>query len=323
MLDLVMLIVGLALTIVGSSGLVDGASGLARRFGVSQLVIGLTIVAFGTSSPELVVNIMAAVRGTPDLAIGNILGSNIFNIFVILGITALVYPISIRHSTIWREVPLSILAMVVLAIMANDRLVEGGAISVISRGDGIVLLLFFAIFLAYVYNSMKVDRALIKNNSAPDEKPQAPVWKGLLFTVGGLAGLYLGGRWLVTGATGLATTMGVSDAVIGLTIVAAGTSMPELATSVAAAIKRKPDIAIGNVVGSNLFNVFFVLGTTATISPLPYREVMNLDMAMATLGSVLLFALVFLRRGRRVDRIEGGLLVVLYLAYLGYMLSTL
>lgn len=322
MLDVVMLIGGLALTIVGSNGLVDGASGLARRFGVSELIIGLTIVAFGTSSPELVVNLMAAFKGTPDLAIGNILGSNIFNIFIILGVAALFYPISIRHSTIWKEVPLSILAMLVLIVMANDRLIDASSGNIISRGDGIVLLLFFAIFMAYIYSSMKRDKAIAPNDSGK-AGAVAPLWRSILFTVGGLAGLYLGGRWLVTGAIGLATTYGVSDAVIGLTIVAAGTSVPELATSVTAAIKRKPDIAIGNVVGSNLFNVFLVLGTTAAIRPLPYSEAMNIDMAMATLGSVLLFIMVFMRRGHRVDRIEGGLLVVLYLAYLGYMLATL
>lgn len=322
MLDVVLLIVGLALTLVGSNALVDGASGLARRFGVSELIIGLTIVAFGTSSPELVVNLMAAFKGTPDLAIGNILGSNIFNIFVILGIAALFYPISIRHSTIWKEIPLGILSMLVLIVIANDRLIDAASTNVISRGDGIVLLLFFAIFMAYIYSSMKRDKA-IANYDSGKTVSVVPLWRSILFTVGGLVGLYLGGRWLVSGAIGLATTFGVSDAIIGLTIVAAGTSVPELATSVTAAIKRKTDIAIGNVVGSNLFNVFLVLGTTATIRPLPYSEVMNIDMGMATLGSILLFFLVFMRRGRRVDRIEGGVLVVLYLCYLGFMLSQL
>ncbi len=250
-MSIILFIVGLTLLILGSNWLVDGASSLARRFNISDLVIGLTIVAFGTSSPELVVNLVASLGGNTDIAIGNVVGSNIFNILMILGVTALVAPIVIKNSTTWKEIPFSILAVVVMGLMANDYLIDGSPKSEISRIDGMVLLCFFLIFLAYTF-------ALAKNKDQTLEAPGKIISlpKTILFITLGLGGLIIGGKLLVDGAIEIARIMGLSEEIIGLTVVAAGTSMPELATSVVAAFKKNSDIAIGNVVGSNIFNQY-------------------------------------------------------------------
>ena len=317
MLDVIFLIGGLALILVGANGLTDGAAAVAKRFNISDLVIGLTIVAFGTSAPELVISTMAALGGSAEMAIGNVVGSNAFNVLMIIGVTAMVLPIKVGEGILSKEIPLVILASFVLAVCANDILLDGGSSNVISRIDGLVLLGFFLIFMRYTF-------AIARNggDEAEGEKiKEMPIWKSALFILGGLAGLVYGGQLFVDGASGIASSLGVSESIIGLTIVAGGTSLPELATSVTAALKKNSGIAIGNVIGSNLYNVFFVLGCSATISPLPMGGINNVDMAVL-IGSAILFWLVgWFFKKRTITRVEGALLVICYVAYTAYLIS--
>ncbi len=305
---------GLLLLIFGSNWLVDGASSLARKFNISDIVIGLTVVAFGTSSPQLVVNLIASYSGNTDIAIGNILGSNIFNILAILGITALFLPVAVKNNTVWKEIPFSILAIIIVGFMANDVLIDGQQKNEISRVDGLVLLGFFSIFMAYTFILAKQSGPLMEV-----EKVQMSVPKSGLYVIIGLVGLFFGGRFLVMGAVDIARTLGMTESVIGLTVVAAGTSLPELATSVTAALKKNSDIAIGNVVGSNIFNVFFILGTSAVIRPLPFSIASNFDIIAVLVASLLMFLFVFIGKGRKIDRLEGTFFLILYVAYTVYL----
>jgi cation:H+ antiporter len=311
-MSLFLFIAGMVLLIVGSNWLVDGASSLARRFNISDLVIGLTIVAFGTSSPELIVNLFASFNGNTDIAIGNVVGSNIFNTLVILGLTAVVTPIAVKSTTVWKEIPFSILAIVVMAFMANDILIDGYTKDTISRIDGFILLCFFSIFMAYTF-------ALAKSSGPLKEvtAKEMSVLKAIVFITTGLVGLFFGGKFLVDGAVDIARSLGISEAVIGLTVVAAGTSMPELATSVVAAFKKKSDIAIGNVVGSNIFNVFFVLGISASIRPIPLNSgsSSNFDMIFLIIMSVIMFVFIFLGKERKINRLEGAFFFLAFVAY--------
>lgn len=302
--------------IFGSNWLVDGASSLARKLNISDIVIGLTVVAFGTSSPELVVNLIASINGNTDIAIGNIVGSNIFNILAILGVTALVLPVAVKNNTVWKEIPFSILAVLIMAFIANDMLIDGHQKNEISRIDGLVLLGFFSIFMAYTFILAKQSGPLMEV-----EKINMSVPKSGLFIITGLAGLFFGGRFLVMGAVDIARDFGMTESVIGLTVVAAGTSLPELATSITAALKRNSDIAIGNVVGSNIFNIFFILGTSAVIRPLPFSPGSNVDIMMLLAVSLLMFFLVFIGKGRRIDRFEGGMFLLMYIAYTVYLVA--
>ena len=317
MLDVIFLIGGLVLILLGANGLTDGAAAVAKRFKISDLVIGLTIVAFGTSAPELVISAMAAMGGSAEMAIGNVVGSNIFNVLMIIGVTALVMPIQVGQGTLSKEIPLVVLASFALAFMANDVWLDGGNANIISRIDGLVLLAFFLIFLRYTF-------AIAHNggDEAEGEKiKEMPIWKSALFILGGLAGLIYGGQLFVDGASGIAASLGVSESIIGLTIVALGTSLPELATSVTAAVKKNSGIAIGNVIGSILFNIFFVLGCSATISPLPMGGINNVDMTVL-IGSAILFWLVgWFFKKRTITRVEGALMVLCYVAYTAYLIS--
>ena len=317
MLDTLFLVGGLALILLGANGLTDGAAAVAKRFKISDLVIGLTIVAFGTSAPELVISTMAAIGGSAEMAIGNVVGSNIFNVLAIIGVTALVMPIKVGEGTLSKEIPLMILCSIVIALMANDVMLDGGPVNIISRVDGLVLLGFFLIFLWYTFAIARSG-----GEEAEGEKiKEMPIWKSALFIVGGLAGLIYGGQLFVDGASGIATSLGVSESIIGLTIVAGGTSLPELATSVTAALKKNSGIAIGNVIGSNLFNVFFVLGCSATISPLPMGGINNVDMAVLVASAVLFWLVGWFFKKRTITRVEGALLVVCYVAYTAYLIS--
>ena len=316
MLDTLFLVGGLALILLGANGLTDGAAAVAKRFHISDLVIGLTIVAFGTSAPELVISCMAALGGSADRAIGNVVGSNVFNVLAIIGVTAMVMPIKVGEGTLSKEIPLVVLASMMLAFCANDVLLDGGSANVISRIDGLVLLGFFMIFLRYTF-------AIARNGSeeAEGEKiKEMPIWKSVLFILGGLVGLIYGGQLFVDGASGIASSLGVSESIIGLTIVAGGTSLPELATSVTAALKKNPGIAVGNVIGSNLFNIFFVLGCSSTIAPLSMGGINNVDM-LVLVGSAVLFWIVgWFFKKRTITRVEGGLLVACYVAYTAYLI---
>ena len=322
-LDILLFIVGIILIIVGANYLTEGASVLARRFGVSPLVVGLTIVAFGTSSPELIVSLMSALKGNSDIAMGNVVGSNIFNVLVIGGITALVAPITVTRSTVRREIPLVLLASLVLSVMALDRVFAGtGATeNILSRSEGIVLLCFFLIFLTYTFAIAKGDPS--DPNTAPAPTKHYPLWLLVVFIIGGLGGLFLGGELFVDAASSIARTLGMSEGFIGLTIVAAGTSLPELATSVAAALKKEPEIAVGNIVGSNIFNIFFILGTTATVTPIRIGGVSSLDFLVMSFSAILLYVFAVLFGQRVIKRAEGAVLVLCFVLYTAYLIAQL
>jgi len=318
MLDTLLLIGGLALILLGANGLTDGSAAVAKRFRISDLVIGLTIVAFGTSAPELVISVLSALNGSAEMAIGNVVGSNIFNALMIIGCTAVVLPIKVGEGTMSKEIPLVILASLVLFFCANDVMLDGSAENVIGRVDGLILLAFFLIFLRYTF-------AIARNGNeeAGEEQKikEMPIWKSVLFIVGGLAGLIFGGQLFVEGASGIARSLGVSESVIGLTLVAGGTSLPELATSITAALKKNPGIAIGNVIGSNLFNIFFVLGCSATVSPLSMGGINNLDLTVMIASALLLWLVGWFFKKRTITRPEGVLMIVCYVAYTAYLIA--
>lgn len=311
-----LLIAGFLPLIYGANLLVDSASSLAKRFNIPNIVIGLTIVAFGTSAPELIVNLFSAASGNTSLAMGNVLGSNIFNIAAILGISATIYPLAVKSSTTWIEIPLALLSALLVFILANDILIDRSDSSVISRIDGIVLLLFFVIFLVYNYQ-------MIRKGDFSDEVPvkDIPTGKAVLLIFAGLILLVVGGRMIVFSAVELATTLGMSERLIGLTIVSIGTSLPELATSVVAARKKNTDIAVGNIVGSNIFNVFLILGATATIMPVPFQAAAQTDILLNILLSLMLFIFIFTGKGRRLERWEGIIFIGIYIGYIGLLVS--
>jgi len=306
------LVAGFLLLIKGADLLVNGASFLGRRMGVSDLVIGLTVVAFGTSSPELFVTLIASAKGNTEIAIGNILGSNIANLFLILGVSSLIYPLSVGKGTVWKEIPLSLLAACLLGVLANDKWIDGADLSALTRIDGLALLAFFIVFLYY---SVSIAQEI---HGMEDQIPQESMGtkKATLFVVLGLGGLALGGDWIVRGAVHAAKSLGMSESLVGLTIVAVGTSLPELATSAMAAYRKNVEIAVGNVVGSNIFNIFFVLALSSLIRPLPFQHRNNLDVGVVILGSLFLFFAMFTGRKRTLDRWEGAVLLVVYAAYL-------
>src|SRR3989338_2419878 len=308
----ILLILGFGALIKGADLLVEGASSIARRLKISDLVIGLTIVAFCTSAPELFVNILASMRGASDIAIGNIVGSNIANILLILGIAALIYPLKVGRGTVWKEIPLGFLAALLIFAMANDVLFDGLVFNALTRTDGLALLAFFIIFLYYTFG---IAKASGEEPNVKNTKPRSLKSSSALILLG-LIGLVIGGNWIVNGATAIARSLGLTEALIGLTIVAIGTSLPELATSAVAAYKKNTDIAVGNVVGSNIFNVFWILGLSAIIKPLPFQPNLNFDLFVAVIASMLLFAFMFIGRKHTLYRWEGGMFLLLYLIYL-------
>ena len=314
MITYVLFFVGFVALIKGADFLVDGASSLAARFGVSALVIGLTIVAFGTSAPELMVNLLASYNGNTDIAIGNILGSNIANILLILGVSAIIYPLAVGKGTVWKEIPFALLAVIAVGFMANDVLLDGATNSAITRIDGLLLLSFFIIFLYYIFGIAKQS-----GGSDTEEPVQYSYGKSFLFVFLGLIGLGIGGKWIVDGAVTFATSLGVSEALIGLTIVAIGTSLPELATSAVAAYRKNVDIAVGNIVGSNIFNVFWILGVSAVIAPLPFAPALQTDMLMTLFATILLFLALFVGKRHMIERWQGAAFVLLYVVYIVYL----
>ncbi|MDE6403580.1 MAG: calcium/sodium antiporter [Muribaculaceae bacterium] len=323
-MNVIWLVVGLVLILAGANALTDGASAVARRMGISDLIVGLTVVAFGTSAPELVISEMGAVDGHAPLAIGNVVGSNIFNILVIIGVTALVRPVVIERSVMTTEIPMVILSSVVLLMLGNSAVINGDAAGVnqVSRLSGLFLLIFFILFMRYTFASAKhvdTDDA----DGAGTSAKVMPVWRSIVYIAGGLAALIWGGDRFVDGASGIASGLGVSDAVIGLTIVAAGTSLPELATSVVAAMKGKPGLAVGNVIGSNIFNVLMVLGVSASITPLPFGTIGNFDLLYLVGASVAFLVFGWLFKTRTITRVEGALLAAAYVAYILILISRL
>lgn len=326
-LSILLFLVGIALIVLGANYLTEGAATLARRLGLSPLMVGLTIVAFGTSAPELVVSLTSALAGKSDIALGNVVGSNVFNVFAIAGVTALIAPLTITKSTIRKEIPLMVLASLVLCFMVFDKELSGlvGVENVISRGEGLVLLCFFSIFLSYTIAISKPnapEQVVELDESLKAEETQRinrPIWLLIIYMLGGLVGLVYGGDLFVSSASDIAKAMGVSDAIIGLTIVAAGTSLPELATSVVAALKGEQEMAIGNVVGSNIFNIFFILGMTATVKPIGMGGLVSLDFFVMTIAAILLYFFAVFFGKRTINRVEGAVLLLLYIAYTVYL----
>ena len=319
-MNILLLIGGLILILLGANGLTDGAASVAKRFRIPPIVIGLTIIAFGTSAPELTVSVSSALKGSADIAIGNVVGSNIFNTLMIVGCTALFAPIVITRNTLRKEIPLCILSSIVLLICANDVFLDKAPENILNRVDGLLLLCFFVIFMGYTFAiaSKPVTTEQQAEHPGIEEETEIkslPWWQSILYIIGGLAALIYGGQLFVDGATGIARNLGVSESIIGLTLVAGGTSLPELATSIVAALKKNPEIAIGNVIGSNLFNIFFVLGCSASITPLHLSGITNFDLFTLVGSGILLWLFGLFFAKRTITRIEGGIMILCYVAY--------
>lgn len=341
LVSIILLILGLVILIAGAEGLVRGASSISKRLGIPAIVIGLTIVAFGTSAPELIVNIFSALKGTTDLALGNIIGSNIANILFILGVSALIVDLQVQKNTTWKEIPFATLAVFAVFIMANDKIFDKSSVDVLTRTDGLTLLLFFAIFLYYTVELMRrgssdnnIEKTIASisvqdyklnlsrkgsGNVGEEEIKIYTLPISVLFTIGGLLFLFFGGKLLVDNAILLAKLAGLSEMLIGLTIVAIGTSLPELATSVIAARKGQSDIAIGNIVGSNIFNIFWILGITSVMKPIPISMSANFDIIVSLIATLILFAAMFVGKKHRLQKWQGAVLLGFYIIYITYL----
>lgn len=316
MIDGLLLAAGLGLLVTAAGFLVKGASSIAARLGISPLVIGLTIVAFGTSMPEMLVTLTAGLKNNADLAIANIIGSNIANVLLILGIAAIIRPLPVRNSTIVSEIPFSLTAALLVGFLANAALFSTHHELSISRLDGGILLFFFMLFMLYIFKSAREEATPL-----PEEAIEQGAWVPVGQIAIGVIGLYFGGQWVVSGAVGIARLAGIDDAVIGLTIVAIGTSAPELVASAVAAYRNQTDIAVGNVVGSNIFNLLWVLGFTSSIVELPFEVISNTDLVMVIVSSALIIVAMVSGRRYTVLRPHGILFVCLYLAYLAYIVQ--
>lgn len=315
MLVYVLFAIGFVLLIKGADWLIEGAADIARKFRIPEIVIGLTVVAFGTSAPELAVNLIASLGGNNGLAIGNIVGSNIANVLLILGVAGSMTNLTVQKNTVWREIPFSLFAALILGFLVNDQISGGAATDQISRADGLILVSMFVLFLFYTFHLGK--------NNLTEELPEAddarPMWKSIGMLLTGLAGLVIGGQWIVKGAVSLALLFGYSESFVGFTIVAIGTSLPELATAVVAVRKGNTDLAIGNVIGSNIFNIFWVLGLSATISPMDFNAEDNFSIILNIGCSAILFALLFVGKRHTLQKWQGSLLLLGYLAYISFL----
>lgn len=310
-IPVLLVIAGFVSLIFGANWLVDGASALAKRYKISDLVIGLTIVALGTSAPELVVNSIASAKAYSDMVLGNIVGSNNFNLFIILGLSGLILPMKVQTSTAWKEVPISLFISVLLLLLLNDFVFTG--ITYSSRIDGLIMLLLFFLFLYYVFKQMKKDPQTV---TTENQKTVLKIW-GLIIV--GLGGLILGGQLVVVYSVEIAKALGLSEKIIGLTIVAAGTSLPELVTSIVAATKKNSDIAIGNVIGSNIFNILLILSISSIIRPIEYNPKFNLDLLILIGGTAFLFTSMLTGERKKLDRWEAGVLFGFYIMYVTYL----
>jgi cation:H+ antiporter len=329
--SLVLIILGLTLLVKGAEFLVSGSSSLAKRFGISELIIGLTIVAFGTSAPELIVNLASVYSGQTQIAISNILGSNIVNIFIILGLAAFISPIKVKPSLSVKEIPFTLLAAILVFVLGADTVLGSGSENFLSRADGIVLLSFFSIFMYYIFSQAKKDNNLDseKNENeleklGKEETSEEIIIlnskKTIIYIILGLIMLVVGGKLVSDSAVYLAKLLNVSDTLIGLTIVAIGTSLPELFTSVIAAMKGKSDIAIGNVVGSNIFNIFFILGLSSLLTSLPFTRDNLIDATIAGLASILVLGALYVGKKHIVQRWQGIALILCYVIYVVYII---
>lgn len=322
-MDIFLLILGLALILGGANFLTDGSAALAQRFRVPEFIVGLTIVAVGTSTPELVVSVLSAAAGNSDVAIGNIVGSNIFNVFLILGVCALIAPLPLTGGNIRRDLPFLTAVSVLLLLLTSDRLLGLGEVDAIGRIDGIVMLLLYIALIRYTIRAERrtAAQATQTTQTTQTEKPQRSksLWLIVVMIAGGLAGLVFGGELFLDSATAIARALGVSESVIAITLVAGGTSLPELASSVVSLLKGKSEMALGNVIGSNIANILLILGLSATIHPLTLGGITRIDLLTVLLSSVLLFVTAFTFRRKAVDRWEGAIFLVIYALYIGYL----
>ncbi|HAV26041.1 MAG TPA: sodium:proton exchanger [Bacteroidetes bacterium] len=318
MLVYILFVVGFVLLIKGADWLVSGSASVAKKYNISDLVIGLTIVSMGTSMPELIVNILASTSGASEIAIGNVVGSNIANILLILGVAAFIYPLTIKESTVMSQIPFSIIAILLVAFAANAPIFNPDYSLMISRLDGVVFILFFALFMVYIIKLAREGRADMIED-APSE--MLPMGKSILFVLLGMVGLFLGGKWVVDGAIKIAEQFGLSQNLIGLTIVAIGTSLPELVTSAMAAYRKNTDIAVANVIGSNIFNLLWVLGISAMISPMKYDPVVNTDIIVLLVATCLIvFSLMTGRAKNQIGKPTGLFFLACYIAYTAFII---
>lgn len=318
--SVLLLIVGLALITLASDWLVDGASALARRVGVTEFVIGMTVVGFGTSMPELVSSLFSALEGHGDMAIGNVTGSNVCNTLLILGITALIFPLNYSRNNVRRDIPICIAATALLSLMVlgwNPR----GELSSVTRWEGILLLACFTAFMIYSFKTGKTDcDSTDKGNEAEASASKTmPLWKSILLSVLGIAGLIVGGRIFVNNTVNVAHALHVSDAFIAVTVMAFGTSAPELATCIVAAVKKRNDLALGNIIGSNIFNILLIVGVSATVTPLNVVSLTRVDLGLFVLSSILLLTAAFCFKRNKLDRGDAVIYLLLYMAYAGWL----
>lgn len=308
LLLILLIIVGFILLIKGADWMVNGSSALAKKKNISDLAIGLTIVAFGTSAPELVVNTIASFENHSDIVFGNVIGSNIFNLFIVLGIVGLIFPITVQSTTVRKEIPISFVALSVLFILTNSYLFQES--NILSRVDGFILFIFFILFLVYVYKQLKNNNS--QTITSKKNLSNMKIWR---FIIIGLAGLIIGGKLVVNSAIEIGLEFGISEKIIGLTIVAAGTSLPELVTSVVAAYKKKSDIAIGNIIGSNIFNILLILPLSSFVNPIDYSIDFNKDIYLLGAGTLFLFVAMFTGKKNKLDRWEALILLVVFIIY--------
>lgn len=310
-----MFVAGLAALVQGGNFLVDGAASLAERYKISHLVIGLTIVAFGTSAPELVVSLLASIENHGAISLGNVLGSNVTNTFVALGLAAVICPIAVRKNTVWKEIPLNLLMTLVVGLMANDILIDNADASAITRIDGLILICFFFIFMYYTFTIAKQS-----GDGGLDEPIKVfSIPKSVIYLILGLIALVIGAEWTVSGSTVIAKDLGFSESFIALTVIAVGTSLPEIVTSTVAAYKQNSDMAVGNVVGSNVFNLLWVLGLSSTVNPLAVDHLTNSSIFFALASVVLLFLFLFFNKKKILSRTEGVIFLLIYAAYTTYL----
>lgn len=314
---ILLLLLGLSLIIFGAERFTEGASKLAIRFGIPEFIVGLTIVAIGTSAPELVVTIISSAKGNPDIAVGNVVGSNIFNSFMIMGVTALIIPVRLTRSNIRKDIPYGVAAALVLLFVASDKIFDGSPINIISRSEGLTLIVMYIVFTAYtIFSSGKPVRALFRKEDVAKPK----LFTSLLYIFGGGAMLVYGGTLFLDNAVVIAKGLGMTDKQIAVTLMSGGTSFPELATCVAAALKRRGGMALGNVIGSNISNVFLILGVGSTITPLAVQGITVVDLLTSLFGAVLLLVAAYTFKGYKINRFEGGVMALCYIAYVTYSL---
>jgi cation:H+ antiporter len=318
-ISLLWLIIGLVLIMVGANALTDGAASVARRFGMSDMIVGLTVIAFGTSAPELTISVIASLGDESQLAVGNVVGSNIINILLIVGATALIRPIKVERSVMTAELPMLITSALLLLLFGNSSKLNGYSENMIMRTDGILLLLLFVLFIRYTISAARRQAPIEADNDAKEK--EMPLVKAIVFIVVGLLALVWGGDKFVDGASDIAIRLGMSKATVGLTIVAAGTSLPELATSITAAIKGHPGMVVGNVIGSNIFNTLLVLGASATVAPLSFNGITNIDLSVLVISSILFWLFAKVWGTRTINHSEGALLLIGYIAYTIYLLQ--